>query len=180
MNQALRAVACAARAAACVLWAGAAFGADACGEYKWDVSNEVRLFATAPTPLDAAATVQAAPSIATGTLYALTLQPQEAIRYAAPPGKKQLADGAYGGLLRLKVARAGAYRVAIDAAFWLDVVSDGRSLPALDFNGQRQCAGPHKIVVYDLPAGVELTLQVAAASEDTARLTVTPVAAPGT
>jgi hypothetical protein len=55
---------------------------------------------------------------------------------------------------------------------------DGKSLPALDFNGQRQCEGPRKIVVYELPAGVELALQVAQSSEKMARLTVTPVAAP--
>ncbi len=56
--------------------------------------------------------------------------------------------------MKLKVAAAGAYRIAIDAGFWLDVVNDGKSLPAQDFNGQRQCVGPHKIVVYELPAGV--------------------------
>ncbi len=70
-----------------------------------------------------------------------------------------LAEGAFGGLMKLKVERAGAYRVSIDSGFWLDIVSAGKSLPALDFNGVRQCVGPHKIVVYDLPAGSELTLQ---------------------
>jgi hypothetical protein len=88
-----------------------------------------------------------------------------------------LADGAFGGLLRFRVDKAGPHRVAIDARFWLDVVHDGKALQSLDFNGSRDCAGPRKIVVYDLPAGTELTLQIAAATSATARLTVTPVGA---
>lgn len=158
---------------------GICHAADACAEYKWDVSREVRLFAGNATALDAATTAATAPAINAGTLYALVLKPQEDVQYATPPSKKMLADGAYGGLLKLKVASAGAYHIAIDAGFWLDVVVDGHSLPAADFNGQRACAGPRKIVVYELPANVELTLQVAASTEARARLTVTPVAAPG-
>jgi len=152
--------------------------ADACTAYKWDVSNEVRLFGSVPVELAAATAAPGAPAIAIGRLYALTLQPQESVHYAAPPSKKMLADGAFGGMLALRVEHAGQYRVAIDAGFWLDVVQDGKSLPAVDFNGQSQCAGPHKIVVYELPAGVDLQLQIAAATTGTARLSVTPVGAP--
>jgi hypothetical protein len=169
--------ACAAALAAALLSGIPAFAADPCSAYKWDVSNEVRLFATPPTAVNAAATAPV-PAISTGKHYALALLPQDTVQYATPPSKKMLSDGAFGGLLKFTVERAGAYRVAIDGGFWLDVVHEGKSLPALDFNGQRQCMGPHKIVVYELPAGTELLLQIAAASESMARLTVTPVAAP--
>lgn len=164
---------------ACLFAASAALAADPCSEYKWDVSNEVRLFAGKPTALGVATAVEKAPTIVTGTLYALTLQPQEAVNFPVEPSKKMLPDGSFGGLMKFKVDQAGAYRVAIDSGFWLDVVHAGKSLPALDFNGQRQCAGPRKIVVYELPAGVDLTLQVAQASGNKAKLTVTPVAASG-
>ncbi len=76
--------------AACLLHGATALAADSCREYKWDVSNEVRLFAGAPTALDAGTTVEAAPPVAAGKLYALTLQPQVNVRYAAPPSKKML------------------------------------------------------------------------------------------
>lgn len=154
------------------------FAADACSEYKWDVSSEVKLYATRPTELGIAATLDKAPAINTGTLYALALQPQDAVQYPVAPTKKMLPDGSHGGLMKFKVTRAGAYRIALDAGYWIDVVYQGKSLPALDFNGQRQCNGPRKIVVYELPAGSELILQVAQSPEKTARLTVTPVAAP--
>lgn len=156
---------------------GAAVQAGPCA-YKWDVSNEVRLYATAPTAVTAATATAPAPAITVNKLYALTLQPQEAVHFDVAPSKRMLPDGAFGGVLKFTVGSAGAYRIAIDAGFWLDVVQAGKSLPAADFSGDRGCAGPHKIVVYELPAGVELTLQLAAATSASAQLTVTPVAAP--
>lgn len=158
------------------LLATSGFAADACSAYKWDVSHEVRLYAT--VPLAAAASTEAgkAPTIEAGKLYALTLQPQATVRYPTPPSKPMLADGAFGGLLKFTVPTAGQHRIAIDSGFWLDVVHDGKSLQSVDFNGSRDCNGPRKIVVYDLPAGTELTLQIAAATDGAARITITPVA----
>lgn len=164
--------------AASLAFGGIALAADPCQAFKWDVAREVQLFATTGTALAVAASPADAPSIATGQLYALTLLPQESVRYDAPPTKRMLDDGAFGGVLKLRVPTAGAYRVAIDSGFWLDVVRDGKPLDSVDFNGSSECAGPRKIVVYDLPAGTELTLQLAAASGASARLSVTPVAAP--
>ncbi len=46
--------------AACLLQGVGAFAADACSEYKWDISSEVRLFASTPTLLDVGTTVSAA------------------------------------------------------------------------------------------------------------------------
>ncbi len=153
-----------------------AIAADACAAYKWDVTPEVRLYTTQPGSVTVGATVADAPLIDAARLYALQLKPQESVQYAAPPSKKMLADGAYGGVLRLKVAAAGQYRVAIDSGFWLDVIHDGKPLDAADFNGVRDCDGPRKIVVYELPADVELTLQLGAAATAQAKLTVTAVA----
>jgi len=154
-----------------------AFAADACSSFKWNVAHEVHLFTTPPTATTAGTEAGKAPTITTDRLYALTLLPQESVRYAASPSKPMLADGAYGGLLKFRVDKAGPHRVAIDDGFWLDMVHEGKPLQSVDFNGSRECAGPRKIVVYDLPAGAELTLQIAAATRSTGRLTVTPVAA---
>lgn len=162
--------------AAAALSSGA-WAADACSSFKWNVAREVQLFATAPTTVSASTDGAKAPQIRTSTLYALELQPQNEVRYVAPPSKPMLGDGAFGGLVKFKVAAAGQYRVAIDSGFWLDVVHDGKPLQSVDFNGSRDCAGPRKIVVYELPAGAELTLQMAQATDKAARLSVTPVAA---
>ncbi len=152
--------------------------ADGCSAFKWDVTREVQLYRTTPTAVNAGSEAAAAPSIVAGRLYALALQPQEKVRYLLPPGKKMLADGAFGGVLKLRVDRAGPYRLAIDSGYWLDVVHEGKQLATLDFNGSSSCDGPRKIVVYELPAGAELTVQLSAASSAQARLAVTPVAMP--
>lgn len=180
MKQRFRITVLAAAATLATTLATTAFAADPCSSYKWNVSGEVRLFATAPTAAITGKDMAQAPLIETGRLYGLTLHPQQQVSYAASPSKPMLADGAFGGLLRFRVEKAGPHRVAIDAGFWLDVVHDGKPLQSLDFNGSRDCAGPRKIVVYDLPAGTELTLQIAAATSSDARLTVTPVAATST
>jgi len=153
-----------------------AFAADPCSSYKWNVAHEVHLFTTTPTEATVGTDADKAPVIATNRLYALALQPQQSVKYVASPSKPMLADGAYGGVIRFRVDEAGPHRIAIDSGFWLDVVRDGRPLQSVDFNGSRECAGPRKIVVYDLPAG-DLVLQLAAATGSSARLTVTPVAA---
>ncbi len=166
---------CLAVAALALSGSNALQAAEACS-FKWDAGREVQLYRTAPTAIIASAEPASAPAIVSGQLYALTLQPQEKVRYAMPPTKKMLADGAFGGVLKLRVDHAGQYRLAIDSGYWLDVVHDGKQLDAVDFNGSPGCDGPRKIVVYDLPAGTELTVQLAAASAAQARLTVTPVA----
>ena len=160
-----------------LLLATGAFAADPCSAYKWDVSREVQLYTTSPLEATTSAASADAPTIEAGKLYALTLLPQESVHYPTPPSKRMLADGAFGGLLKFTVPSAGPHRIAIDSSFWLDVVHEGKALPAMDFNGNRECNGPRKIVVYDLPAGAELTLQIAAASTAAARLTITSVAA---
>ena len=113
--------------------------------------------------------------MAVGELYQLALQPQESVAFKAPPSKKMLSDGAYAGVLHLNVPVAGAYRVAIDSGYWLDVVLDGKPLVSVDFNGSQSCEGPHKIVVYELPANTDLYLQVSGVSTAQAKLSVTRV-----
>jgi hypothetical protein len=170
MKTFIRAAVC----AAALISASATFAADPCSNYKWDVTREVKLYATGPTPLAAAASVAQAPSMALNTYYALALLPQEQVKFVVAPSKRMLADGAFGGVLKFRVPTAGAYRVAIDAGFWLDVVNGTQSLATLDFNGVRDCAGPHKIVVFEMPANTDLTLQMASSTSAAVHVTVTP------
>lgn len=164
-----------AAAAALALLAFSVQAADSCSAYKWDVSREVQLYHTSPTTVNVGSDAAGAPAIVAGKLYVLSLQPQEKVRYAVAPSKKMLPDGVFGGVMKLKVERSGQYRLAIDSGYWLDVIHEGKALATVDFNGSAGCDGPRKIVVYELPAGAELIVQVAAVASAQARLTVTPV-----
>ncbi|MFC4252971.1 hypothetical protein [Sinimarinibacterium flocculans] len=164
-----------------VILPAATFAQDGCDGFKWDnVAAERALFATAAEDVRAGTDPGTAPTIVPDRLYRAALSPQETLRYAAPPSKKMLADGASGGLLRFRVARAGLYRVALDAGFWIDVVADGTAIPSVDFGGSPGCAAPRKIVIYELPAGRDLLLQLtgAVSTQVQVALTAAPDASP--
>jgi hypothetical protein len=71
----------------------------------------------------------------------------------------------YGGLALLQVAVPGAYRISADQPLWIDVAFNGALLKPQDFQGRRGCNAPHKIVEFQLPMGVQLTLQISNAAE---------------
>jgi hypothetical protein len=106
-------------------------------------------------------------------MYELKLTPQPQVTFALPPGKTMLTDGAYAGLVTFRVTTAGAYRVAVDVPFWIDVVADGRLVATKDFQGAHGCDAPHKIVEYELAAAQPLVLQVSGSTNAVVRLTVT-------
>jgi hypothetical protein len=150
---------------------------DACGGFTWNVAHEQALFAGAPTAGSAGVSSEQAPPIASGKLYDLTLTAQEQVHFAVAPGKKALADGAYGGLVRFKVPATGLYRISLDQPFWIDVVAGGKLVPSKDFQGRPGCSAPHKIVEFALPANQELLLQFSNAVSTHVRVTVTEAAA---
>jgi hypothetical protein len=95
------------------------------------------------------------------------------------PASKRIplpAEGAFGGLVRLRVSQAGRYRVSLDSRAWVDVSANSSMVSSVDFNGSQGCTGPHKIVAYDLPIGTDLTLQLSGATDKQVRFTLTPVA----
>jgi hypothetical protein len=146
---------------------------DPCTGFKWDVSREHALFGGSAASVIAGKDTASAPAIATDHLYELKLTPQTQVSFARPPGKTMLTDGAFAGLVTFRVTAPGAYRVAVDVPFWIDVVADGRLVATKDFQGAHGCDAPHKIVEYELAAAQPLMLQVSGSTQAVVRLTVT-------
>jgi hypothetical protein len=157
-----------------------ALAAEPCAGFKWDVHQEHALFEGAAESVSAGKDTASAPSIGTDRLYELKLTPQDDVAFLVPPGKKMLTDGAYAGVASFHVKTPGAYRVSVDIPFWIDVVADGKLLQTKDFQGQRGCDAPHKIVEYELVTGGPFALQLSGATSASVRLTVTksPAATP--
>lgn len=143
-----------------------------CVDFKWDVSKERALYAAAPIELSAGKDAGSAPVIVPDRLYRLRLTALERVAFVATPGKVP-AVSAFAGLAVLKIAAPGSYRIAIDLPFWIDVVSNGSLVQPTDYQGQRACAAPHKIVVFELPGSKPLVLQFSGAPRDTIWVTVT-------
>jgi hypothetical protein len=149
-----------------------AHAAGACDAFKWDVRHERALFATQAQDRKAGRAVASAPVIFLDELYRLRLAPQDQVALAISPGKKAHRDGARAGLVRVHIAAAGLYRVALSQRFWVDVVEEGRLVPSVDFTGARGCSSPHKIVLYRLAPG-DLLLQMSGWASAQTDLTVT-------
>ncbi|HEX4153097.1 MAG TPA: hypothetical protein VHY75_12900 [Steroidobacteraceae bacterium] len=154
-----------------------AAGSDPCAGFKWDVTRERALFSGPAAPLDAA-TRGSAPALAMpGRLYRLQLAPTAKIVFPAAPGRPAPAN-TYAGVLRLAVPGPGFYRIAVDAPLWIDLLADGQLLPPTDYEGQRDCSGPRKIVEFDLEGAHRWTLQLSAAAQANVRLAIVAASVP--
>jgi hypothetical protein len=146
---------------------------EACTDFKWDVSKERSLFATAPTPLNAGADAKTAPTVLLDKLYQIQLVSQASVKFALEPGRKSHADSDHAGIATLKLPANGSYRISIDMPLWIDVVSNAALVSAKDFQSQRDCKSPHKIVEFELPADQTVTLQFSSSAADSVGMTVT-------
>ena len=151
--------------------------ADGCLDFKWDVSKERALFATAPAALAAGKDAMSAPAVVPNRLYSLQLSAQDQVAFKVSPVAKASTATAYGGLAVLNISVPGVYRVAMDLPSWVDVVADGAPLKATDFQGQHECDAPHKIVEFELRGTRPFVLQLSNAAKDKLLLTVTPAPA---
>jgi hypothetical protein len=151
----------------------AASDTDPCAGYKWDVSKERSLFASAAQPLSAGSSAATPARIEPNRLYALELEPAAKVTFPVAPGKSPPHDGTYAGILILE-APPGKYRVSIDQAAWVDIAADGKLLAPADYEGVHACSAPRKIVVFVLGGRNRWTLQLSAADQAAIRLSVTP------
>ena len=151
-----------------------ALAEDACVDFKWDVSKERALFAETPVKLTAGKDPRSAPAVVPNRLYLLRLMVQDTVAFSVNPAKKMSSTPAYAGLATLKAPVAGSYRIAVDLPLWIDVAANGALVQPTDFQGQRGCSAPHKIVEFDLVGGQPFVLQFSNALKDNIMVTVTP------
>jgi hypothetical protein len=159
--------------------AASAADTDPCTRFTWDVSHVVALMKQ--TPRAVVATVKSSahvPQIEPEKLYEVKLAGQSGVTFVAKPSKPTLNDDTHAGLVRFRVEKAGRYRVAITSGHWIDIVDGTQLVSSRDFQGQRGCERPHKIVEYELPAGRELTLQFSGSTDAQMIVAITAVSTP--
>jgi hypothetical protein len=156
--------------------AGLAAADEGCVDFKWDVTQERALFSASPAALTAGSDVKGAPAVTPGHAYHVKLSAQHGVSFAATPQKNPGDRPSFAGLVSLKVAASGEYRVSLDTPLWIDVVAGTTLLSPTDFQGQHSCSAPHKIVVFALEAGKRYWVQLSNSTEDT--VTVALTAAP--
>ena len=152
---------------------------DPCTGFTWDVSRERAVMKQTPRAVSGAVRPGAdVPKIEPEKLYEVKLADQSAVTFVAKPGKAALTDGAHAGLVRFRVEKSGRYRISITSEHWIDVIEGTQLESSRDFQGQRGCERPHKIVEYELPAGRDLTLQFSGSTGARVIVAITAVSTP--
>ncbi|MEO5493560.1 MAG: hypothetical protein ABIR08_05995 [Sphingomonas sp.] len=127
-----------------------------------------------PAGLEAWSTVLAITKgpIAIGKGTGVRLQPVEKVVFTATPGRTS-KSGSFGGVYQFNVATAGTYRIALEAAAWIDVVFDGKSLESIAHAEGPACSGIRKIVDFTLSPG-RYSLQLSGAKDSPMRVLIVP------
>jgi hypothetical protein len=146
---------------------------DPCAAFSWNVAHERELFAAHAAAGSSGANRAAAPLLDADRLYELQLNPLAQVQFVVPPAKSKGGNGPYAGLARIRVTKAGLWRIALDQPAWIDVIADGQSIISSDYQGRPGCHAPHKIVQFQLPANQELLIQLSGTPETQVRLAIT-------
>jgi molybdate transport system substrate-binding protein len=149
-----------------------AAAAKGCSDFRFDMSQELQLFAGAPQKIAAGAASGSAPLIQNGQLYQTALVSQEKVRFASPPGKTTVAEGSYAGLLKLPPASSGTLRVTLNEAAWVDVVDGNHVLESVRHTGSHDCSLVRKSVEFSVSPEGSLLLQISGSTEESISLAV--------
>ncbi|MCW2395330.1 MULTISPECIES: homogentisate 1,2-dioxygenase [unclassified Sphingobium] len=115
---------------------------------------------------------EAAVQLKPGQAVDLTLSPASSVAFAAAP-ERAAKPGTYAGRLAFDAPRDGVYRVALGAAAWVDMVTDGARVPSLTHGHGPACSGIRKIVDFRLKAGRHI-LQISGSEAPVIRAMIVP------
>lgn len=82
----------------------------------------------------------------------LSLHRAESLRYWAAPERKPDVHK-FGGMVPIKVEKAGRLVVALDAGAWIDLVRDGAVVKSAAHGHGPACSGIRKMVEFDVAQG---------------------------
>ena len=108
--------------------------------------------------------------IGVGKGTGVMLQPVEKVAFAPAPGRAP-KPGTFGGVYQVTIVTAGTYRIALEAAAWIDLVRDGKMLPSAGHTEGPACSGIRKIVDFTLEPG-RYSLQLSGAKEAPMRILI--------
>jgi len=105
----------------------------------------------------------AMPELRLGEAADLTLAPIGSLALAVPLGKLPVA-GDHGGIVIVRIASSGTYRIALGARAWIDVAQGATPLASIGHAMGPACAGIAKNVDFALAPGL-YTVQISAAAD---------------
>lgn len=134
---------------------------------------QLKLFESKPRNVAASTAAASATAIDADQLYAVTLNDQSKVTFAATPGKSTVADGSFAGLLKVTSLRTQTIRVTSTEAAWLDVIGSGKVLESQRHTGSGNCKVLRKVVEFTVTPGQPLIIQVSGSTDKEIKLAVT-------
>lgn len=128
----------------------------------WVVSDPVT---AAVTPADLARA-----QIVIGQRADVQLAPAASVAYVVPPARPPGAD-THGGMLGFTIQAPGTYRIALNAAAWIDVLHEGKPAVATAHGHGQPCSSIRKTLDFALTPG-HYVLQVVGNAKPTLALMV--------
>ncbi|MFG1399366.1 hypothetical protein [Roseixanthobacter pseudopolyaromaticivorans] len=130
----------------------------------------------AKSALDAAHTQLASGSQlpAADGAFVVELVPLAQAKLPYPPARLPAENTTFAGFLLIPAPAAGRIEVSLSQAGWIDLVQDGKTLPAAAFTGVKGCEGLRKSVRFEV-AQRPLVLLLTGVSVDRLKLAVAPV-----
>ncbi|MCW2351133.1 homogentisate 1,2-dioxygenase [Sphingobium sp. B12D2B] len=119
-----------------------------------------------------ASATEAAVQLKPGQAVDITLSPASSVAFAAAP-ERAAKPGTHAGMLAFDAPREGVYRVALGAAAWLDMVTNGARVTSLAHGHGPACSGIRKIVDFRLKAGRHI-LQTSGSEAPVIRVMIVP------
>lgn len=105
----------------------------------------------------------------------LQLVPLSDAKLPYPPARLPAETANFAGFLLLPApAVAGRIEVSLSEAGWIDLVQDGKTVPAAAFTGVKGCPGVRKSVRFEVTQR-PLVLQVSGVSVDHLKVAIAPV-----
>jgi hypothetical protein len=154
--------------------------ASGCDAFSWNVDHELAVMREPARKVLAQPDAgNPAAAITVGHHYEVTLRPQAEVNFAMPPARPARDPAPQGGSLGFVVETAGRYRISITSRHWIDVVAGGKVIDSIGHQGSAGCELLHKVVEFDLPAGMPLTLQLSGRAERELGLAITQSPASG-
>ena len=163
-------------AASAMLAAGPLKADDAkgCKDLLWPVGKELAAFRQADLKTLQSGATQGA--WAAGTAFILQLKPQDDVKLAVAPTGKEMDKAKappLAGLITFEApAKAGVFHVTLSSHAWIEVVQDGKALPATAFTGANDCP-VRKSVRFEI-GKAPVTLQISNAETDAMKIAIVP------
>ncbi|WP_189644373.1 hypothetical protein [Mesorhizobium sp. M9A.F.Ca.ET.002.03.1.2] len=127
-----------------------------CDTFKWPVTREQALFATAPA-------AQPGTALTVGQAMDFTLAAIDTVSFEVPP-EHAPAAGTFGATASVTVPPEGELQFSLSDEAWIDVVQDGHAVKSAGFSGVKTCPGIRKSVRFKLSAG-PATVQLSGAKK---------------